>query len=623
MPTGMKNAIERLKSLNPGYEYVMHDTEEAKQFVMDNYPQFTDLYNKLIPRAYKADLWRLLVLYKYGGIYIDIKMELHYPLSTIIPDDCKMFVCADKPKDLFCNGIMGSMSHHPYIGYCISQILYHVKYCYYGSGSVDVSGPRVMGEILGSLFGTSEWKMVRYNDMDVIIRRDPSSERGLVTRDNKLFGYTAYNGYYERDRKEQYGVFHSNRAVYTQDKEYLMIEDRNGVDGICPRNLKIRVQPRIFDTVLYTIPYIDGQECIRFRYIHRELFLDGNIHITYRKNDGSDVTIPIDTPIPLNQVTIGYTGAMYTKIPKVIYQTGNSRIQPSYIVNTIEAFKQLNPEYSYRFYDDYDRREMIAKNFDNRVLKAYDTLIPGAYKADLWRYCVMYLYGGVYLDDKISNLIPLREIIGRDHELLVCKEPEGQFGLFNAFIACIPQHPLMKKVIDMVVDNVLNTKRLGIFAISGPVALGKAYQELYGPIVIGHHDKIVVFRHIFGTYIMDGDDCLFNKYSRVYHNRLYSYLAYYRSGHIYNPRIHEHIGSIPYCGYKGYVYPHPYVDLFDIAIVPNEDNTIDITVQRRDMHEGWVQNLRIDVYHHTSLIKKEVVIGPSDTPIIHKTISIE
>ena len=42
------------------------------------------------------------------------------------------------------------------------------------------------------------------------------------------------------------------------------------------------------------------------------------------------------------------------------------------------------------------------------VLNAYDSLIPGAYKADLFRYLVLYREGGVYLDCKSSTIIFLK-----------------------------------------------------------------------------------------------------------------------------------------------------------------------------------------------------------------------
>ena len=50
---------------------------------------------------------------------------------------------------------------------------------------------------------------------------------------------------------------------------------------------------------------------------------------------------------------------------------------------------------------DADCREFIRNEYPPDVLMAYDRLIPTAFKADLWRYCVLYIYGGVYLDVKL------------------------------------------------------------------------------------------------------------------------------------------------------------------------------------------------------------------------------
>ena len=52
----------------------------------------------------------------------------------------------------------------------------------------------------------------------------------------------------------------------------------------------------------------------------------------------------------------------------------------------ILKIKNLNPKFNYFLFDDNDCREFIRLNFRPDVLNAYDRLIPGAYKADLWRY---------------------------------------------------------------------------------------------------------------------------------------------------------------------------------------------------------------------------------------------
>lgn len=63
-------------------------------------------------------------------------------------------------------------------------------------------------------------------------------------------------------------------------------------------------------------------------------------------------------------------------------------------------------------------------HFPAEVKEAYDDLIPGAFKADLFRYCVLFIYGGVYadidvmltsklevaIDDDIGFMIPLDSV---------------------------------------------------------------------------------------------------------------------------------------------------------------------------------------------------------------------
>jgi hypothetical protein len=82
----------------------------------------------------------------------------------------------------------------------------------------------------------------------------------------------------------------------------------------------------------------------------------------------------------------------FTKIPKTIIQTHdfiNDNLE-----KTIKSIKNHTPEYDYVFFNEDDRQEYIKNNFDEIVLKAYDKLIPKAFKADLFRYCYIYKEGG-------------------------------------------------------------------------------------------------------------------------------------------------------------------------------------------------------------------------------------
>lgn len=87
----LKNNIERIKEMNPDWEYRLYDDREVIGFIDENYGQRILSYYLSINPAYgaaKADLFRYLCIYKCGGVYVDIKGTFNKPLSSVIrPDD--------------------------------------------------------------------------------------------------------------------------------------------------------------------------------------------------------------------------------------------------------------------------------------------------------------------------------------------------------------------------------------------------------------------------------------------------------------------------------------------------------------------------------------------------------
>ena len=52
----------------------------------------------------------------------------------------------------------------------------------------------------------------------------------------------------------------------------------------------------------------------------------------------------------------------------------------------------------------------VAKHCGERASTRYKNLRTAAHRADLWRYCALYHFGGVYLDVKTWLIRPMREI---------------------------------------------------------------------------------------------------------------------------------------------------------------------------------------------------------------------
>jgi hypothetical protein len=91
-------------------------------------------------------------------------------------------------------------------------------------------------------------------------------------------------------------------------------------------------------------------------------------------------------------------------IPKKLFQTyyNKSKI-PDYIKSNITKYAN---GYSYTLFDDIEGLNFITEYFNEPVIKRFNTL-SGAHKADLLRYCYLYIHGGVYADIKtifIKNL---------------------------------------------------------------------------------------------------------------------------------------------------------------------------------------------------------------------------
>lgn len=167
-------------------------------------------------------------------------------------------------------------------------------------------------------------------------------------------------------------------------------------------------------------------------------------------------------------------------IPRHIYQTWHTRDNlPEKMRECITTLQKQNPEFIHHLFDDDDCREFIKDNYSAEVVNAYDSLIPGAYKADLWRYCILYKKGGVYMDVKYKCADDVKLIDMVDKEYYVEDRPMGgKRGVYNAAMICKKGDPKLLKAINTIVFNV-RQRYYGETPLSptGPGLLGKIFTD--------------------------------------------------------------------------------------------------------------------------------------------------
>ena len=79
-----------IKAINPTWRHVYYDDNDVEDFINDNYDKTILQYYYRIDRLYgaaRADLFRYLLLYKVGGVYLDIKSTTLRPLDEVLHCD--------------------------------------------------------------------------------------------------------------------------------------------------------------------------------------------------------------------------------------------------------------------------------------------------------------------------------------------------------------------------------------------------------------------------------------------------------------------------------------------------------------------------------------------------------
>lgn len=199
-------------------------------------------------------------------------------------------------------------------------------------------------------------------------------------------------------------------------------------------------------------------------------------------------------------------------VPRIIHQTWFEPVTPEKYPNMsrlIESWKRSGWEYN--FYDDDASAEFLSLHFPPEVRDAYDSVAPGAFKADLFRYCVLLIKGGIYSDMDVMLESNLDAAVPPDVGFMVpVDEPGSKPGhrmcLWNGMMAAAPAHPYLARVIDRVVHNIRNRFTVvdydQIMCNQPELSVPHAYSTLFtaGPCILGMTLNEVMGRPLQQTF---------------------------------------------------------------------------------------------------------------------------
>jgi mannosyltransferase OCH1-like enzyme len=138
LPLEIIKIIQKNKILCPRYKFIFYDDQDCEQFIKTYFNERTYNAYMMLNNCYgamKADFFRYCVLYKIGGVYLDIKSKIKVSLGLIIkPDDsCILDIPRNdlepwrKDNPTYEQWLLIFEPKHPYLNEMIEQMVTNIE----------------------------------------------------------------------------------------------------------------------------------------------------------------------------------------------------------------------------------------------------------------------------------------------------------------------------------------------------------------------------------------------------------------------------------------------------------------------------------------------------------------
>lgn len=138
-------------------------------------------------------------------------------------------------------------------------------------------------------------------------------------------------------------------------------------------------------------------------------------------------------------------------IPRRIWQTYKTAQLPAQAAQCRDTWLRLNPGCVYDFLDDAGIDAYMERHCDEATLTVFRSLPLGVMRADMWRYVVMYVHGGVYADIDAVCVQPIEAWLGAHPGAAAVVGMENDTHMCNWAFAAAPGHPLFRTAVERIV----------------------------------------------------------------------------------------------------------------------------------------------------------------------------
>jgi mannosyltransferase OCH1-like enzyme len=144
--------INLWKEYNPDYKYILHDSNERREFIKNNFDENTvRAFDKILPGGAKCDFWKYCILHVHGGFSFDLDTLCMGKLDDLIHDNVDFIVPVDlnshplEGDHNLAAGFIGSVPKHPIFLEAINKIVNNTLNNIVPPSRLDFTGPGMLG----------------------------------------------------------------------------------------------------------------------------------------------------------------------------------------------------------------------------------------------------------------------------------------------------------------------------------------------------------------------------------------------------------------------------------------------------------------------------------------------
>ena len=136
--------VWRMKKMNPEYKYEFYDDNRIESFLKNEMPEENfQAYKRITIGAAKADFFRYNILYRYGGVYLDIDSTIKGDLNKFIREDDAAIISKERNPGMYVQWALIFEAGHPFLKRTIEKILDNIEQNRFPNDVHQMTGPSV------------------------------------------------------------------------------------------------------------------------------------------------------------------------------------------------------------------------------------------------------------------------------------------------------------------------------------------------------------------------------------------------------------------------------------------------------------------------------------------------